>query len=61
MLSFAPDWRWLLGRDDSPWYPSLRLFRPAFAGDWAGVVGQVAAALAEPDQPGRPSRTRASR
>lgn len=45
LLPFSPDWRWLLGRDDTPWYPSLRLFRqPAFA-DWASVVHRVAAEL----------------
>ncbi len=50
MLAFAPDWRWLLGRADSPWYPSVRLFRQARPDDWTGVVGQVAKAL-EQDQP----------
>jgi predicted O-linked N-acetylglucosamine transferase (SPINDLY family) len=43
---FAPDWRWLTGRDDSPWYPSMRLFRQQRAGDWDGVVERVRAALA---------------
>jgi len=46
LLSFSPDWRWLVGRDDSPWYPSMRLFRQTRAGDWAGVVAKVAAELA---------------
>jgi hypothetical protein len=41
------DWRWLLGRDDSPWYPTLRQFRQARAGDWDSVVAPVAAALKE--------------
>jgi Flp pilus assembly protein TadD len=41
------DWRWLWGRDDSPWYPTLRLFRQATWGDWAPVFGQLAAALRE--------------
>jgi tetratricopeptide (TPR) repeat protein len=45
MLAFAPDWRWLLGRQDSPWYPSLRLFRQARAGDWDGVIADVCDAL----------------
>ncbi len=40
-------WRWLLDRDDSPWYPSLRIFRQARRGDWHEVVERVAAALAE--------------
>ena len=45
LLSYAPDWRWMLQRDDSPWYPSLRLFRQTTPGDWAGVVERVEAAL----------------
>jgi Flp pilus assembly protein TadD len=47
LLPFAPDWRWLLGRDDSPWYPSMRLFRQAAPGDWDGVIRRVATALAQ--------------
>jgi tetratricopeptide (TPR) repeat protein len=47
MLSHAPDWRWLLGRDDCPWYPSARLFRQRGPADWSGVVGEVRAALAQ--------------
>lgn len=47
LLPLAPDWRWLLGRADSPWYPTARLFRQSRAGDWSGVVEAVAAALAE--------------
>jgi Flp pilus assembly protein TadD len=38
-------WRWLEGRDDSPWYPTVRLFRQTTAGDWANVVHRVAMAL----------------
>jgi tetratricopeptide (TPR) repeat protein len=45
MLPFAPDWRWQLGRDDSPWYPTLRLFRQPRPNDWAAVVGNVSAQL----------------
>lgn len=41
LLPAAPDWRWLLKREDSPWYPSMRLFRQAGAGDWAAVVARV--------------------
>ena len=46
LIPRAPDWRWLAGRDDSPWYASARLFRQDRAGDWAGVIGRVADALA---------------
>lgn len=45
MLPHAADFRWLRDRDDSPWYPTARLFRQARRGDWAGVVANVAAAL----------------
>jgi ADP-heptose:LPS heptosyltransferase len=47
MLPFSPDWRWLLGRDDSPWYPTMRLYRQAAIGDWPGVVARVAHDLGE--------------
>jgi hypothetical protein len=47
MLPFAPDWRWLLGRDDSPWYPAARLFRQARPGDWEDVVAAVAVEISE--------------
>ena len=46
MLPFAPDWRWLLGREDTPWYPTMRLFRQPRAGDWPSVVTRVAEELA---------------
>ena len=39
------DWRWLIGRDDCPWYPTLRLFRQAAEGDWLEVIGRIAAAV----------------
>jgi len=37
-LSVAPDWRWMLNRDDSPWYPSVKLFRQSQCGDWSDVI-----------------------
>ena len=45
LLPFAPDWRWLTDRSDSPWYPTARLFRQPKTDDWAGVVAQIKAAL----------------
>ncbi len=44
-LPIVPDWRWLLARDDSPWYPTMRLFRQTTAGDWHEVFARIAAAL----------------
>jgi tetratricopeptide (TPR) repeat protein len=49
LLPWMADWRWLLEREDSPWYPSARLFRQERAGDWDGVCGRVAAALRRRD------------
>jgi len=46
LLPFNSDWRWLLERDDSPWYPSVRLFRQENSDDWEGVLAKVKAALA---------------
>ncbi len=45
LLPFSPDWRWMLKRDDSPWYPTMRLFRQSHRGDWVGVFEQVKQAL----------------
>jgi len=45
VLSFMPDWRWLLDRDDCPWYPSMRLYRQKTDGDWTGVVKRLSAAI----------------
>ncbi|MDR3299922.1 MAG: tetratricopeptide repeat protein [Candidatus Accumulibacter sp.] len=42
---FDTDWRWLLDRDDSPWYPTMRVFRQTSFGDWDSVVAQVVEAL----------------
>jgi hypothetical protein len=46
-LSKAPDWRWMYDREDSPWYPSLRLFRQTELGRWPDVFERMAAALRE--------------
>jgi len=47
MLPFRPDWRWLRDRDDTPWYPNMRLFRQPRFGDWQSVISNVHAALQE--------------
>lgn len=47
MLQHAADWRWMVERDNSPWYPSMRLFRQTRQGDWASVAEDVTHALAE--------------
>ena len=44
-LRLVPDWRWLLERSDSPWYPTMRLFRQRTDGDWAAVFAAIAQAL----------------
>ncbi|TAG92647.1 MAG: tetratricopeptide repeat protein [Oscillatoriales cyanobacterium] len=45
LLSFVPDWRWMLEREDSPWYPTVRLFRQQKVGDWDGVCDRIKTAL----------------
>ena len=45
MLPKAAEWRWLEGREDTPWYPTMRLFRQRRQGDWSDVVDQVRTAL----------------
>ena len=44
-LSAVSDWRWLYGREDTPWYPTMRLFRQKQVGDWAGVFYRMAEQL----------------
>jgi ADP-heptose:LPS heptosyltransferase len=41
LLPFIPDWRWLLDREDSPWYPTMRLFRQKRAGDWEEPIQRI--------------------
>ena len=47
LLPFSAEWRWLVGRSDTPWYPTMRLFRQAAPGDWDSVLAAVAQALDE--------------
>jgi tetratricopeptide (TPR) repeat protein len=56
MLTYSPDFRWLLDRDDSPWYPTAQLFRQAAARDWAEVIDRVRSALATRVRSFRPQR-----
>jgi hypothetical protein len=48
LVPFLPDWRWMLNRTDSPWYPTMRLFRQPAPEDWAGAITQVVEALKNP-------------
>jgi hypothetical protein len=45
VLKYVPDWRWMMHRDDSPWYPTARLFRQTRHGDWDEVFERIARAL----------------
>ena len=45
LLPFKSDWRWLLDRDDTPWYPSAKLYRQESIGDWSGALENVRADL----------------
>lgn len=51
LLPFAPDWRWGIAGDRTPWYPTARLVRQSAVGDWAGAVAALATYLAEPLTP----------
>ena len=50
LLPFVPDWRWMLDRSDSPWYPSMTLFRQKETGDWSTVFQQIKLALTQYSQ-----------
>jgi ADP-heptose:LPS heptosyltransferase len=41
LIPFAPDWRWMLGRSDTPWYPTMTLFRQPHPGDWTPPVREI--------------------
>jgi ADP-heptose:LPS heptosyltransferase len=45
LVSFSPDWRYHLEREDNPWYPTMRLFRQPADGDWASAIARVASLL----------------
>jgi Glycosyltransferase family 9 (heptosyltransferase) len=51
LLPFSTDWRWMVNRPETPWYPTARLFRQPAPGDWESVVTQVATALRELPKP----------
>jgi tetratricopeptide (TPR) repeat protein len=53
LIPFSPDFRWMLGRSDSPWYPTMRLFRQGKPEDWDGVFREVAVALRDAASGGR--------
>jgi len=55
-IQYAPDWRWMLGRESSPWYPSMRLLRQTVPGDWSGPIAQAASELAPLARAGRVAR-----
>jgi hypothetical protein len=46
-VTYVPDWRWLLEREDSPWYPTARLFRQSAAREWDSVITRVHDELGE--------------
>jgi hypothetical protein len=56
LLPYECDWRWMLEREDSPWYPSMRLFRQPAPGDWSAVVSRLKQALSEFTSKQRPMR-----
>ena len=61
LLSFHPDWRWLLERRDSPWYPSVNLYRQATEDDWSPVFASLRRDLAEVTSDAQPEASNAIR
>jgi hypothetical protein len=57
-LKDAADWRWLQDRNDSPWYPSMRLFRQSSRGDWRGVFAAMEKQLGEMRAPSSTGNSR---
>jgi hypothetical protein len=51
LLPFNPEWRWMLDRADSPWYPTARIFRQSEVGNWDGVIASLQAALSAAKKP----------
>jgi len=47
LIQYSPDWRWMLDREDSPWYPTMRLFRQPVFGDWDSVIKRIEGELKE--------------
>jgi ADP-heptose:LPS heptosyltransferase len=47
LIPYAPDWRWMLNRDDSPWYPTVKLYRQTALGDWQPTLKNLFNDLAE--------------
>jgi hypothetical protein len=45
LLPYVPDWRWMLKREDTPWYPTMKLFRQSRMNDWRDVFQRVSLAL----------------
>ena len=58
LIPFTPDWRWLLSREDNPWYPTARLFRQSSIGDWKTVIEKISQALSEKIRNGRNGKIR---
>lgn len=57
LVSYLPDWRWMMGRDDSPWYPTMRIYRQPAPGDWDTVIRQVVEDLSGEQASERPALT----